>query len=89
MKKRLAKMLMWSMKKLGYRFIEVPKGVRELALGALPIVLKFEGDPGSGEYKLNETYGKMLKAFPNAARDDISFAIQIAVRRMKGKLSWH
>ncbi len=88
MKARVVKMLTWALRKLGYRDIPVSAEVRKLSVAALAFVLEFEKHPGPGEYKLGQVYGKMVKVFPNDARDDIGFAIQIAVRRMKGKLSW-
>ena len=60
----------------------------------LPLVLKSEGlvkeiadRPGvSGEFKRHWVYAKMIKYFPNRKHVDIAFALEIALRRVRGLL---
>lgn len=89
MKRILVRCLTWLLRKLGYRDVPVSAPVRTITVAALPLVLALEDIKDvSGEYKLSQVYGRLVKVFPASDRDDISFAIILAVRRMKGKMSW-
>lgn len=72
---------------LNWSGVYIDPFVRILRDGAAPLVLAQEDIlEVSGEYKLHQVYAQMLKQFPGAPKDDVAFAIQLAIRKMKGKL---
>lgn len=54
-------------------------------LAAIPGVQKFEGRGPSGEWRRHRVYAELLKAFPKAAKVDLAMAIELAVRRERGR----
>lgn len=66
--------------------ILIDNEVKKLVIAALPIVLLLEEQTQGGEWRRAQIYSKLIKLFPKSDKDDIGFAIEIAVRRMKGKL---
>lgn len=89
MKRVIVRWLRWLLRKLGYRDVPVSAPVRKMAAAALPLVLTYDAIKDvSGEYRRHQVYARMIDAFPEADRDDLGFAIELAVQRMKGKLLW-
>jgi len=66
--------------------IRVPDNVKRIVVSALALIIAIDELPRGGEFKRSQVYSRLQKAFPKEQKDDIGFAIEIAVRRMKGKL---
>lgn len=64
--------------------LEVPANVQEMAPAALPLIRAQEGKPFRGEYKRRQVYAQLARMFPQEPKIDVSLAVEVAVRWMKG-----
>lgn len=59
----------------------VPPHVRALTAEALPLVVREEPKPQTGEFKKAQVYARMLKMHPDLPKRDVSWGIERAVRK--------
>lgn len=79
---------MWVLRRMGYRQLQLPPNIWGMATNLTPHVIAAEPYKQSGEWKRHKVYAQGLKLFPDAPRDDVALALELAVKRMKGKATW-
>ena len=60
----------------------VPPSVREMTDAAIPLALEEDPKPHDGEWKRHQVYARMLKRFPQMRKQDVSWAVERAVRML-------
>jgi len=78
----LQKWLTWMLEKIGAEVLVLAPDLMEMIPDAVELVKQWDKHPDtslSGEYKLSQVYGKMVKLYPAKPRHRISLAIALAV----------
>lgn len=60
--------------------------LQRLVLAALPLIIAVDVIQASGEAKRHQVYSRLLKAFPGESKDEVAFALEVAIRKAKAKL---
>lgn len=87
----LFKLIDWYLARHGARrvaasssMMEIPARVQDMATAAIPLIQQMEAKPFRGEYKRRQVYAQLFRMFPAEPKADISLAVEVAVRLVKG-----
>jgi len=80
MRFRLVRILVWLLCKLGANWLAVPPGVEALIPDARDLCKTLETFQESGEWRRHQAYARLLKKHPMVKKQDVSLAIELAVR---------
>ena len=87
----LFKLIDWYLARHGARrvaasssLMEITERVQDMATAAIPLIQKIDSKPFRGEYKRRQVYAQLFRMFPAEPKADISLAVEVAVRLVKG-----
>ena len=64
--------------------LEITERVQDMAATAIPLIQQIESKPFRGEYKRRQIYAQLFRLFPAEPKADVSLAVEVAVRLVKG-----
>ncbi len=87
MKRFLVRVAITVLKKFGHRILSIPPEVIDVAVELLPHILDQEDKHAkeTGEYRRHQVYARGLKLYPEMDKVDLALAVELGVRRMKGR----